>query len=204
MQQFLALLGALGTVLALIARFLTGPASAENELSPVALPDAPTIILTDGLDDVHINGITVGQPLDEIRALHDDFPETGVSVFLETGEVRTRYDFENTEYYAVDGTITRIRVPHTPQGIRPGSSLAEASSVYGRPVHGYSSSNGRRYAVYSAAENLNLAWVFEYRDRVIQRIYLENCLEQRRRDAVAAHPPTARPRGGDPGSSGFH
>ncbi|MBI9001692.1 hypothetical protein M0E87_00535 [Corynebacterium sp. CCM 9185] len=186
MQQFLALLGALGTVLTLIAQLLTGSPSAGNGEIPAPFPGTPVIVVTDGLGDIHVNGITVGQSVAQIRALNGSFPVSGNPVFLETGSARVRYVFEGAEYYAADGVVTRIGMPHTPEGIRKGSSLAEATAAYGRPVHGYSSSNGGRYAVYVAAEQLNLAWIFEYRGRTVQKVYLDDSLEQMRRDAAAA------------------
>ena len=186
MQQFLALLGALGTVLALIAQLLTGSPSAGVGETPAPFPDTPAVVVTDGLGDVHVNGITVGQSIDQVRALNGGFPANGTPVFLETGAARIRYSFEGAEYYVADGAVSRIRMPHTPEGIRKGSSLVEATATYGSPVHGYSSSNGGRYAVYVAEEQLNLAWIFEYRGHTVQQVYLDDSLEQMRRDAAAA------------------
>ncbi|MCK7637672.1 hypothetical protein [Corynebacterium pygosceleis] len=185
MQQFLALLGALGTVLALISQLLAGSPSSGAGGFPVPPPSSQVIVVTDGLGDVHVNGITVGQPVDQIRVLHEGFPEDGTVVFLETGDTRVRYDFEGAEYYVAEGVVTRIGMPHTPEGIRGGSGLAEATARYGRPVHGYSSSNGGRYAVYVAEEQLNLAWIFEYSGRSVRKVYLDHSLDRMRRDAAA-------------------
>ncbi|MBV7292562.1 hypothetical protein [Corynebacterium sp. TAE3-ERU16] len=187
MQQFLALLGALGAVLTLVAQLLTGSPAAGIGSTGSPVPGVSAVIVTDDLGGVRVNGITIGQSLVQVRALNDDFPETGISVYLETGDARIRYDFGGAEYYVDDGSvITRIGMPHTPEGIRGGSSLAEATAAYGRPVHGYGSSSGGRYAVYLAEEQLNLVWIFGYSGRTVQSIYLDDSLERMRGDAGGA------------------
>ncbi|MCK7642208.1 hypothetical protein M0E78_04675 [Corynebacterium sp. P6145] len=188
MQQFLALLGALGAVLTLIAQLLAGsPDTGLGSSTGSSFLEAPAVIVTDDPGGVLVNGITVGQSLVRVRALNDDFPATGTPVYLENGDARIRHDFGGAEYYVDDGSvITRIGMPHTPEGIGRGSSLAEATATYGSPVHGYGSSNGGRYAVYVADERLNLAWIFEYGGTTVQSVYLDDSLGRMRGDAEAA------------------
>ena len=98
--------------------------------------------------------------------------------------------YKNSRFYFTPtengSKVERISVQQTPDGIKIGSPILDASAKYSAPIHAYRSSNGHTYAVYDANSALDLAWVFAYDNNKITEVIITSGLEKYKADAKAA------------------
>ncbi|MGH3676972.1 MAG: vWA domain-containing protein [Mycobacterium sp.] len=103
------------------------------------------------LTSTGIQDISLGQSWNDIRSLHPDFPDVS-----ETGTVTVVY--VDCDFTFVDGVLDSI-APHgggsTIDGVKPGSSIGDATELYGKPVKTETNSDGSHNVIYSASADEN-------------------------------------------------
>ena len=189
MQSFFVLLTALGSVVAMLTQLLSG-IPAETGSHGASQVTSQESVLRNVQGDIVVNGISVGMPRDTVEGLNPDFPKTSTDSHSETGQHLAEVSYKNSRFYFTPtengSKVERISVQQTPDGIKIGSPILDASAKYSAPIHAYRSSHGHTYAVYDANSALDLAWVFAYDNNKITEVIITSGLEKYKADAKAA------------------
>lgn len=153
------------------------PSGAQDPTSWIPVVPNSTMY-RDGYGNVIVDGVHVGESLENIRYRVDGWPEDSRLVHVEDGSVRREYSFGGSRYFftisktndfAAD-TLVEIRVEATPENVQAGQPLTYAREAYGSALRAFvNNSTNRRYAVFTDEPGVNTQWIVGY-DQATQRI----------------------------------
>ncbi|APT84159.1 hypothetical protein [Corynebacterium aquilae] len=134
--------------------------SGENSYAPIA---TESVISRDGDGKVLVNSVTLGASLEFVKISVANWPDESRRVFVENGAERDEFTLEDARYFFDGDRLTEIRVPQTPEFIRPGMPLSLAQREYGSAIHAFVNTNtNRHYVVFADSSEHDAAWIVGY------------------------------------------
>ncbi|PRQ10392.1 hypothetical protein C1Y63_11715 [Corynebacterium sp. 13CS0277] len=156
------------------------PGVGEPHWNPVV---ARSSMLRDTTGTVIVDGVHIGEHLEDIRLRISDWPTASRLVHVENGQVRREFSYGGSRYFfttdkensTATDTLVEIRVEKTPEDVQPGQTLRYARDAYGSAHAAFvNQTTNRHYVVFHDNVSLQTTWVIGYNTDtlVIQSISL--------------------------------